>query len=308
MTNNYESIDELLQRENSSVKPVKKYKLIKEKKRLILVVIAGSIAFSGIVIGCSKNKNNNKKTTNINVDSSVSTMSIDDMGIELETTKDTTSKYIESTGKVDTNKIVEKNNKVYVDQESADKSNKVGKTTIDTKNDTLEINSEGTVIEKETGYEIVDENNNVVASGNNEETLLEGYITLDRDYYYKDGTLAFPKGSIVNEEEFNRYKGYLVTNSYNAGNQQNNNTYPSTNQNQYPEQYPEQYPNSNYNTNITYDEGIINMDGTYTIYGMTFESKADYQQWVFQGYQGYSEVNGIMMSDQKIQSQYQYIK
>ena len=293
MNNNYESIDELLERENSNVKPVKKYKLIKEKKGIILAIVAGSIAISGMLIGCSKKKN---KVTNINVDSSISTMSIDDMGVELETPKDTSSKYIETTGKVDTNKIVEKNNKIYVDKESADKSNTVGKTTVDTKNDTLTVKSDGTVTEKTTGYEVVDENNNVVASGNNEEVLLEGYITLDRDYYYKDGTLAFPKGSIVNEEEFNRYRSYLVTDSYNSGNQQNNNT------------YPEQYPSTNPNSNITYDVGIINMDGTYTIYGMTFESKADYQQWVFQDYQGYSEVNGIMISDQKLQSQYQYIK
>ena len=71
MNNNYESIDELLERENSNVKPVKKYKLIKEKKGIILAIVAGSIAISGMLIGCSKKKN---KVTNINVDSSISTM------------------------------------------------------------------------------------------------------------------------------------------------------------------------------------------------------------------------------------------
>ena len=39
--------------------------------------------------------------------------------------------------------------------------------------------------------------------------------------------------------------------------------------------------------------------GYYEIYGMKFLSEADYQQWVFQGYTGYSEVNGVMRADTK---------
>ena len=39
--------------------------------------------------------------------------------------------------------------------------------------------------------------------------------------------------------------------------------------------------------------------GYYEIYGMKFLSKADYDQWVIQGYTGYSEVNGVMRADTK---------
>ena len=39
--------------------------------------------------------------------------------------------------------------------------------------------------------------------------------------------------------------------------------------------------------------------GYYEIYGMKFLSEADYQQWVFQDYTGYSEVNGVMVADTK---------
>lgn len=37
--------------------------------------------------------------------------------------------------------------------------------------------------------------------------------------------------------------------------------------------------------------------GYYEIYGLKFLSKADYEQWVIQGYTGYSEVNGIMVAN-----------
>ena len=54
------------------------------------------------------------------------------------------------------------------------------------------------------------------------------------------------------------------------------------------------------------EEGISNTDGTYTIYGITFESKADYQQWVIQGGEGYGiDTDGIMkaMPDLEVEKQ-----
>lgn len=54
-------------------------------------------------------------------------------------------------------------------------------------------------------------------------------------------------------------------------------------------------------SNIETEEGVINPDGTYTLYGTTFRSKADYEQWVLQGYTGYALNNdGIMVPEEEI--------
>ena len=52
-------------------------------------------------------------------------------------------------------------------------------------------------------------------------------------------------------------------------------------------------------------QGTVNADGTYTIDGLTFESKADYEQWIIQGYEGYGvDLDGIMKPETEIKTNY----
>lgn len=47
--------------------------------------------------------------------------------------------------------------------------------------------------------------------------------------------------------------------------------------------------------------GVTNPDGTYTVNGLTFESKADYEQWIIQGFTGYvMDIDGIMKSEEAL--------
>lgn len=307
--NNYKSLDDLLNEKFSDVKPARvrrnekpsKIKQAKKgKKTRIGVVIAAlilalSTATTGIIYHIIKKKNSNENDNNKKNNTAVE-MSIGDLGNELDFPEDDTKKYGETTGNVNLTEIVEKDGVYYNNQESADKSNNVGKTTTDTKNGTLTVDSTGKVKDKTTGYEVVDENNNVIASGDNKEDLLEDYITLDKNYYYKDGTLAFEKGSQVSKEDFNKYKDYLITDLNDKIEVED-------------EVIQETTKEETSNSVTASDEGVINADGTYTIFGLTFESKADYQQWVLQGYEGYAEVDGIMKSEESInEKQAQYTK
>lgn len=281
---------------------MRKFKIDKKISKRLAALSASGIIFVTALTGCKKEGQTQLETTQPEPTTTKPsiTMSIDDLGSELEFPKETKPQVGEITGKVDVNTIVEKNDKVYVDQESADKANTVGTTITDTKDDTLTVDpTTGKVNDTTPGYEIVDENNSVIESGNNEEDLLKGYITLDKNYYYKDGTLAFAKGSIVSEEDFNKYKDYLITDLNDAIIVEET-TEPTT--------IPTEPTTIPTESTTSSNEGVVNEDGTYTIFGLTFESKADYEQWVLQGYEGYSEVDGIMISEEELAARYQYTK
>ena len=62
------------------------------------------------------------------------------------------------------------------------------------------------------------------------------------------------------------------------------------------------------NTNNSSNEGIINPDGTYTIYGITYLSYADYQQYIINGGEGYGYVDGIVQPIGDYEIEYQYTK
>ena len=60
---------------------------------------------------------------------------------------------------------------------------------------------------------------------------------------------------------------------------------------------------------IPIDYNVLeNEDGTYTIFGLTFRTKADFEQWVIQGYEGYAEYDGVMMPEEEILKQIQKTK
>ena len=216
----YETLKECYERSLVNEKQ-EKPSIIKNKRkgiagRIALIATAMFLALSPLMyyFGKKKNNDNNKNVTKTESTTDISTLDLTDLGDELAFKDEKEQKkdqYGNTTGKADLDKIVEKNGKIYVDQNSANRTNEVGKTTTDTKDNTLVVKPDGTVVEKNEGYEIKDESGNVIDSGNNVEDMVNNFITLDRDYYDKDGSIAFRKGEQVDKDEFNNLKHLLIT-------------------------------------------------------------------------------------------------
>ena len=209
---------------------------------------------------------------------------------------------------------------IYVNEEASKESENIG-VTIDTKNDTLVIGEDGTVREKTPGYEVKDpKTNEVIASG--EGNVTEGYVEVNPDEYIKqedldnmveikqtvynsEGVLYNP-GEYVTKEGYNRLLEYINKGilSYTAPtNPTIIETKEVNNEQEVSETSVPEVTEGKEETTVvedtnSTDEGIVNPDGTYTIFGLTFETKADYEQWIIQGYEGYDLVDGIMMSTQ----------
>lgn len=238
---------------------------------------------------------------------SISSTDLSNLGKELnskgnnETKKDKNNRYIKGN-----------NGKFYVDEESAKNANKVGTSTIDTQNGKLTVDANGKVKDKEIGYEVKDEKGNVVDKGNNggipdgyawdsvlgkyvKESEVGKYVYSDATYYDEDGNIALSKGDIVSKETLANAKKYLLT------------TKPTKQEPQKETQTPTPSTSTNNNSTSNTNQGVVNADGTYTIGGMTYLSKADYQQCILQGYEGYAMINGVIQPEENVK-QYQYIK
>ncbi len=311
MNNNYKTVKELLQEmdQRQNIKPVKVRKFNTKNKKFAISVAA--ITAAGVIVATSSivglinyfKKNNNNNNFPLTPNTSNSTMDISDIGTELEFPKEknNSSKYENPTGKVDVNKIVEKNNKIYVDKDNADKSNTVGTSSIDTKNDTL-IVEDGKVKEKTEGYEIKDDKGNVVQEGNldqsgipenfekNEE--LDGFFekedntsTLtysDSDYYDENGDLALAKGDLVEKERLEYAKKHysttkpVISSISSTTNNTSSKTETSSTVSSTTNNTSSKTETSS--TTTTSNEGKVNADGTYTIFGVTYADKATFEQ------------------------------
>jgi len=295
---NKKTIDEILKETFKNENKANKQK--KNKKSLILVIVAavaaGVIVLTSGIIAFVRHFSKKQNPTGNSNTSSISMLA--DIGDELEFPEEPKPKYGETTGKVDVNKIVEKNGKIYVDQESANKSDKVGTSSVDTKGDTLKVESDGTVKEKTDGYEIKDkETGSVIQSGNvSSDGSIDGFekneelggtyeekdntddlVRADSNYYNEEGTCVIRKGDLLSKETLEYAKANLSTvaqvSSSNVSSSVSSNT------------------SSNTSSSTT---GVTNPDGTYTIGGITYLSKADYQQCILDGYEGYAIIDGIM--------------
>ena len=322
MNNSIETIklDKGIVRANISAMNRKKRKKKLAKRSALSLLLASSMMIF-VFLGCSKRNNQNKLPDTPST--TITYESLDDLGKELDFPKeDNTAMYGNVTGDVDVTKIVEKNGKIYKDQAAADNSANVGKEVVDTNNGSYEVSNDGTVHDKTPGYVIQDQDGNVIEEGNIEnvtyapdgtpipdgyawdpvlqkivrEEEVGKYVYADATYYDKNtGEVIINKGEIVTKEMLEDAKKYLTTVKPNI----DNNTITSS---QKPETttVPETTTIPETTTQpITPDEGKVNDDGTYSIYGMIFESKADYDQWVLQGYEGYAEINGIMKPEPK---------
>lgn len=308
MNNNYQTIDEILNNKYGKKKvtkpaktaKVKKVKPKKEKTKkskkfivgMVALITAGAIALGAGVAHLAsyfKKKNNDVPTK---PNTSISIMDLDDMGDELEfPEQDNTTKYGETTGNVDVNKVVEKNDKVYVDQESADKSDQVGKEKVDTKNDTYVV-EDGKVKDPNEGYEIKNDKGEVIGQGDlNEDKLPDGFehndeldgdfekedntSTLtysDADYYDKEGNLVLAKGDLVEKDRLEYVKKHYST--VKPAKQET----ASSTQSTQPTESTQPETTEPTETTEPQNEGVVNADGTYTIFGVTYADKATFEQ------------------------------
>lgn len=292
--------------------------------RVIAVILAGTL-ITGIIHIFKRFKNNPKDngptqstidpTYTINPEDEID---INDLGVvyddpTLETEK---LEYGNTTGDINKEDLVEKDDTIWKDEEAADNSSNVGKEEVDDKGGNLEVKPNGDVHEKEDGYEVVDGEGNVKEEGSNENGIPEGYawddvlgkyvkeedvgkyVYVDATYYDENGNVVFEKGDIVTKETLEMIKKTFTT------------TKPTVSQTQpeirpeetVPETKPEEPTEGEI---IVTEQGTINPDGTYTIFGLIFESKADYEQWVIQGYEGYAiDLDGIMKPEEEIIAKY----
>ena len=288
--------------------------------KVIALVSAGIIAITSGVVVLVNSFKGKKNTTSSTPSTSISdtTMDINDLGVELEIPKEEKkSKYENPTGKVNVDKVVEKNDKIYVDKESADKSNKVGNTSTDTKGGTLKVDKDGKVTEKTEGYEIKDDKGNVVEKGDMGENDIPSNFEENKDlggtyekeddtsnltysdanYYDEYGNLVLAKGDLVEKERLEYAKKHYSTKkptvkestSSSSSKEQTSSkievistpSYSSKNEtSSTPSSSSKEQTSSATTTtsSTTSSEGKVNVDGTYTIYGTTYADKATFEQ------------------------------
>ena len=306
MNNNYESVAELLKKkhEKQNIKPVKapKLKKVKPKKEktkkskkfivgMVALITAGAIALGSgvaVLVNYFKKKNNDvPKTPN----TSISTMDIGNIGTELEFPKEETkTKYENPTGNVDVNKIVEKDGKLYKDQDSADKADKKNTSSFDNKDNKYE-EKDDKIYDKDIGYEITDDKGDTKESGDLDETgIPDGYawddvlkkyvpedevgkyVYADATYYDEEGNVIIKKGEIVSKETLEEAKKHLTTTKPTKKDTTSsiiNNTTSST---------VNSTASSTVSNTTSSSEGKINADGTYTIFDVTYADKATFEQ------------------------------
>ena len=280
---------------------MKNLKLYATKKRIISFALVATVFASAMgLAGCGKKAKTEKKDTT----STVTEYTLDDVGVSLEMPE--TEEEINKpnygsvvTGNIDTSKLVESNGTTWVNSDAAQNSKNVGKKETDTKNDTLYVDSKGTVKQKEKEYEVVNSTGSVIESGKGD--ILENkvydneqkayvdeekagkYVYADANYYDKTtGELRIAKGSLMLKERLEEAKKTFTTN---PTVNQNNTSSVTSNQNTASSQQQES------------EDGKYNSNGTYTIYGLTFESKADFEQWVINDGEGYvRDTDGVMRS------------
>ena len=313
-----EQVAEIQKEQDDNLKKSKK-----KRKGLVTAIIALILAVSATItaIFWSKKKENNKVPTEptTSVFLPDEEVSLEDLGIKVEnpTLEDVKTQFGEVTGEVDKEQIVEKNETLWKDEEAANNSSNVGKVEIDDNNGTLEVKPNGDVFTKDEGYEIEKEDGTVVegtiteedkqngAIGSTETVLPDGYVHdenlgkdvveedvnkfvyCDSDYYDSTGELIYSKGELISKEDLEMAKQLLTT------------TKPvqevKPEETQPEETQPETTP--------IVDEGVMNPDGTYTIYGVTYMSKEDYQQFLLYPEQ-YGYYNGMILSLEDIEAMF----
>jgi len=290
--------------------------------KVIAVVLSGFIILSSGIIYIVHYFKNKKNNTPVLPQDSI--IQLDDLGEEITVPQEDKKDYGNTTGNINKDKLVEKDGKIYDDQDSADKSDNKGTVSTNTKDNKLEVDANGKVHEKEDGYEIKDKEGNIVQSGDKKEDgSIEDYekneelggtyeenddtsnlVRADADYYNEEGICIIYKGQLITKEALSFAKENLSTISIETSSIVVSSNINSSNVSSMVVSNDVTSSDAvSSNISSTSNDSELNKDGMYTIFGLTFESKADYQQWILQGYQGYAEVDGIMKSEEEIKKQ-----
>ena len=311
----------------------------KKKKGIIAAAIAlgmaGVMAVTGFIVGSKLKKRDNGSNTGNSisdvVDDKIDTASLDSLGEQLPT-QGKNSEYTKVSGDFNIEDVVRgADGRLYVDEESAKNAAKSGSVSIDTKGGTLTVADNGKVYTQSEGYVIVDENGNVVESGEGTPSMEEGvdYVECPCNYYDDEGTLVHSAGELITPQELEICKTYyhttkpspgqydkveeeiiyedgyseedLKSDTSSIGSQENKDDTSSVGS-QKTEETVQVY------TNTSSNEGVTNADGTYTIYGVTYLSYADYQQYIISSGEGYGYIDGIIQPIGDYEIEYQYTK
>ena len=331
MENNNKELEQFYDEQLAEIQAEQAKNLKKNKKKrkglfaaIIALILAGSTLLAAMLLG---RKQENDKG-NLPTQPTTSTflpdedVSIDDIGTKYDdpNLNNDDKEYGEVTGDINKEDIVEKDETLWKDEEAADKSDEVGKEEIDDKDGTLEVKPNGDVFEKEEDYEIEKEDGTVVEGTVTEEDKQNGnvgsdgtvlppgyvhdenldidvkeedankFVYCDANYYDSEGTLVYAKGDYITPEDLEMAKQYLTTTKPVIE------TEPEVKPEETePEVKPEETP--------IIDEGVINPDGTYTIYGITYMSKEDYYQFLLYPEQ-YGYYNGMVLSLEDIEAMF----
>jgi len=312
----YKAIDNFFENEVENVQKREQTETKKKKKKgikeIILSVTAIILAGIATLVILLPGKKSDKKNTSSKTSSVIT---VADLGVEEEIVSKPNKQYGETTGNIKKEDLVEKNGVIYKDKEAADKSNKVGTSSIDLQGGKLEIDKNGDVVEKDKGYKIIDESGKVISSGSNSTGIPKGYawdsvlnkyvkedqvgkyVYVDATYYAQDGEIVYKKGDIVLKETLEKIKKQLsttkpVVSSNNSSKTQGNissNTSSETQSNasSNTSSNVSTSTSSNVSSNTSSTEsstieqtGKVNPDGTYTIYGVTYMDKATFENFV----------------------------
>lgn len=177
----------------------------------------------------------------------------------------------------------------WIDEEAFENKDKVGNEEFNNQDNTLEKDEDGDIVEKEENFEIKDKNGNEVSTGSNESGKPDDYVYdeeldkevtkedvnkfvyVDANYYDKNtGELLYQKGETILKETFEKIK--------NDSNLTITKPVLETEEVKPEESRPE-------NSNPSDDKvdsygGIINKDGTYTIYGVLYMDKATFESFI----------------------------
>ena len=307
--------------------PVKSKDNKKKKKGIIAatvaLILAGVMTISGFLIASKLKKKDANDPTNSTSTSQkndkIGTRSLDSLGKELEESKEKNSEYTKVSGDFNIEDVVRgSDGLLYVDEESAALATKSGSVEIDTKGGTLVVADNGKVYTKEEGYEVLDENGNVVESGNGTPSTITGgtdYIECPCYFYDDFGNPVHEPGELITLQELEKSREkwhttkpqgdeYAVIEEeiiYYDEEQTSVEEAPTGSEKvEEPTTYDEE-------TTTSYsDSGVVNSDGTYTIYGVTYASYADYQQYIIDGGAGYGYIDGVIqpIGDYEIENQY----
>lgn len=326
----YKAIDNFFENEVENVQKSKQTEPKKKNKKGIkgIIISATALVLAGItaLVFLLPRKKNDNKNTSSNISSIIT---VADLGVEEEIVSKPNKQYGETTGNIKKEDLVEKNGVIYKDKEAADKSNKVGTSSIDLQGGKLEIDKNGNVVEKDKGYEIIDSSSNVISSGSNSTGIPEGYAwdsvlkkyvkedqvgkyaLVDATYYAPDGEVVYKKGDIVLKETLEKIKKQLSTTKPAVSSNTSSKTQSNASSNTSSNTSTSTSSNVSSNTSSTESSNVeqtgkVNPDGTYTIYGVTYMDKATFENFVLDenALENFGYYNGVIYPNEVIKEMF----